>query len=161
MSAEPLSPNASQPSPFSDSVYFEARYASWLGVVCLILGLINLGLALWVILLSGQFTGTLFTGILLTVIGALYLSRPYFVVADNRITLYNLMGSAVKRYVYPSAAALRLEGSTIYIDSAGAAEASKPRKIKLTKWMTRPADWERLELMITGASHQSAESPAP
>ncbi|MEL6490098.1 MAG: hypothetical protein AAFV85_18190 [Cyanobacteria bacterium J06634_6] len=138
--------NSEESTPFlPEKEYLEAKYAPWLGITALLLGLLNVVLAVGVILLSGEFSTTIVTGILLTIVGILYLTRIYFVVAPNRITLYNLLGSAVKRYVYASPTELRLEGSTIYIETE---TDSKPQKIKVAKWMTKSADWKQLESMI-------------
>ena len=144
--------NAEESTPFSpEENHLEVKYAPWLGIVILSLGVLNVVLAVWVMLLSAEFSTTIITGIVLTLMGILYLTRTYFVVAPNRITLYNLIGSAVKRYVYTSPKELQLKGNTIYIETIEGAPSkqSASQKVKIAKWMTRAEDWRQLEAMIS------------
>lgn len=129
----------------TEAEHFKARYNPWLGGITVAAGVINLTLRIWLTLLTGGFSGHLIVGILLTVIGVLYFTRHYFSVAPNRITLYNLLGSAVKRYTFVSFEDLSIRNNKIFIaDKADARET----KANITKWLMHPKDWEALQKMI-------------
>ncbi|MEL6903023.1 MAG: hypothetical protein AAFP07_18970 [Cyanobacteria bacterium J06606_4] len=126
----------------TDSNHFKARYAPWIGSVLLILGLVNLLLVLWVMLLTGEFNVGIITGVVVTVVGYLYLTRPYFAIAPNRLTLYNLLGSPVKRYPFATFGDISLEGARLYIKDAN--DPNQREKVKVSKWMTKGADWRAI-----------------
>ncbi len=128
--------------------HFKGRYRLWLGLVFLLLGLLTTGLNTWVMLLNGQFSGAVVLGLLITLIGILYLKQPYFAIAPNRLTLYNLIGRPVKRYSFESFSQLSIEGSTLYLKDRylkDNTDAMAKTKVNLTRWMMKSADWQRIE----------------
>ncbi|MEL7141596.1 MAG: hypothetical protein AAFY33_03745 [Cyanobacteria bacterium J06643_4] len=126
----------------TENNHFKARYAPWLGLGLLALGIFNLALAILLIFLNGGFNAGLVTGAVLTVVGYLYLTRPYFSLAPNRLTIYNLVGSPVKRYSFESFNDIAIESNVVYLES-GALTPRHKEKLKLTKWMVRGADWKK------------------
>ncbi|MEL6159306.1 MAG: hypothetical protein AAGJ95_18105 [Cyanobacteria bacterium J06554_11] len=138
----------------TESNHFKARYAPWLGGILLSLGLLNLALALWVMLLQSQFNIGLITGVALTAAGYLYLTRPYFAIAPNRLTIYNLLGSTVKRYPFTAFSDISLEGNQIYIRNAS--EPHQKESVKLTKWITKGADWKTLDTITHQPSNTAS-----
>lgn len=124
----------------------KGRYKLWLGVAFLLLGLVSTGLNVWVMLLEGGFSGAVVLGLLLTLIGVLYLRQPYFAIAPNRLTIYNLLGKPIQRYPFASWAQFSLEANTLYIEGAEASEGKT--KVKLNAWMVNSADWERVKSLL-------------
>ncbi|MEO0769979.1 MAG: hypothetical protein AAFY72_11195 [Cyanobacteria bacterium J06649_4] len=145
--------NSNQPTALpTEENHFKARYAPWIGSVLLILGLVNVLLALWLMLLSGQFSSTIITGVILTAVGYLYLTRPYFAIAPNRLTIYNLLGSSIKRYPFASFSDFSLKENKLFIADNTSVQSSSTtgqgEKINVKKWMVKPADWKTLSQFI-------------
>jgi len=124
--------------------HFKGRYAIWMGVGFLLLGVVSTGLNLWAMLLAGEFSGAIVLGILLTIIGVLYLKQPYFVIAPNRLTLYNLLGKSVKRYPFASYDHITVENGIVYIKSDYAEDTNQREKVNISRWLVRSKDWARL-----------------
>ncbi len=82
-------------------------------------------------------------GIVVAVAGGLYLSRPYFAIAPNRLTLYNLLGNTVKRYPFESFSHLSLEKGALYIRNAD----EDAQQVNVHQWMVKSADWKRLQAL--------------
>lgn len=137
-----------QALPTEDN-HFKARYPVWLGLVLLTLGILNLLLAILLIFLNGGFNSGLITGVILTGVGYLYLTRPYFSLAPNRLTIYNLIGSPIKRYSFEYFSDITVESSGVYIKKGADDDPFHNEKIKLTKWMVRTADWQKLRAIAT------------
>lgn len=102
-------------------------------------GSINLLLSIWVILLGG-FSVAIVTGVLITVIGILYLARPYFVVEPSRIVLYNLFGMPMKQYAIEPYSTVRIENNKLYIHTK-----DSQTKVNVTKWLANADDWQKLQ----------------
>ena len=98
-------------------------------------------------LTSGSFSFRIVIGALLAAVGGLYLKRPYFAVAPNRLTVYNAFGQIVKRYPFIDFSHIEIVNNNIYIHTE--ASARRPNPIKVRKWMTKPSDWKKL-VKITG-----------
>ncbi|NJM96529.1 MAG: hypothetical protein HC800_04370 [Phormidesmis sp. RL_2_1] len=143
------------PSPLpTEAEHFKGRYQPWLGLAFFLLGATTTTLNLWAMLLSGELKGAIVVGALLTIIGVLYLNRPYFALAPNRLTIYNLIGSAVNRYSFESFSQIKIENGSVLIDSSYPNEP--PQKVKITPWMVRSADWKRLKAIAS--VHTSANT---
>ena len=137
---------SSRPVSFpTEAEHFKARYKLWVGAVFLIIGSVAAGVSLWMMLSKGGFIGAAVLGLLLMAVGFLYLSRPYFTIAPNRLTVYNLLGNAVKRYPFESFSHLSIEGGALYIESAYADAARE--KVNINRWMVRSADWKQLQAL--------------
>ncbi len=141
----------------TEADHFKVRYARWLGFSLLPIGILNLLLVAWVILLESKFNSGIITGILCTACGYLYCTRPYFALAPNRLTIYNLIGSAVKRYPFADFQDLKIEGKQLYIatSESGVDNTSQTEKVKITKWLIRSSDWKKLEMIISANKTQT------
>ncbi|MEO0540350.1 MAG: hypothetical protein AAFZ80_05730 [Cyanobacteria bacterium P01_A01_bin.105] len=115
------------------------RYRVTLGWGLVVLGLINLGLGIWLLLLGDLVSGGIL-GILFLIAGYLYLKRPYFEVRPNRVTVYNLLGNVVKRYPLTPNERLTVQGRKLLIEQDGMA-----RKVAVSRFLIKDADWEALE----------------
>ena len=114
-------------------------YNRVVGIAILVGGSINLLLSIWVILLGG-FSVAIVTGVLITVIGILYLARPYFVVEPSRIVLYNLFGMPMKQYAIEPYSTVRIENNKLYIHTK-----DSQTKVNVTKWLANADDWQKLQ----------------
>lgn len=123
--------------------HFKGRYALWIGLTALLSGVLITFFNLWIMHLNGQFSSAIIGGALLTVMGILYLSRPYFSLAPNRLTTYNLLGKAVKRYSFESFGHLTIEKNVLYIESRHEIR----EKVNINRWRVKSADWEKLQLI--------------
>ena len=122
--------------------HFKAYRTPWIGIVALIIGGINLLLAVWLMLLEGIFNSGTITGIVVTAAGYLWLTRPYFAIAPNRLTVYNLIGSTAKRHPFKAFSDLKIKGTYLYIEDA--VEISS-EKVNITQRLTKATDWEKLK----------------
>jgi hypothetical protein len=127
----------------TEAEHFKVRYQPWLGIVCLLLGAVIAGASLWAMSRQGGFIGLMLIGVILVVTGGLYLSRPYFAIAPNRLTLYNLIGNPVKRYPFQSFSHLRLEKGALYIENSNGLQ----EKVNIRPWMVKSADWRQLQAL--------------
>ncbi len=128
--------------------HFKAYYRIWIGILLLAIGLVMCALALWSMLQSNSFNSAIVLGVVLVIAGYLYLTRPYFVLAPNRLTIYNLIGRVVKRHPFETFSDLKIENNTLYIDG-GFLGRDRPEPTKLKKWLVRPRDWKRLQEIVT------------
>ncbi len=133
-------------SPPTEAEHFKARYKLWIGALSLIIGSVTAGVGLWAMLLEGGFIGAVVLGVLLMAVGFLYLSRPYFAIAPNRLTVYNLLGNPVKRYPFESFSHISIESGAFHIES-GYADTSRER-VNISRWMVRSSDWRRLQALL-------------
>lgn len=142
--------SSSTPSVPTEENHFKAYYTPWLGGVLLALGLLNLFLALWLMLVSGGFSSTIITGLVVTVVGFLYLTRPCFAIAPNRLTLYNLLGSSMKRYSFTELSDIQIDGKQVYIRVPYSEGGNVPgEKVRLNKWMIKPSDWKKFQHLVS------------
>ena len=133
----------SSPAP-TEEKHFKGHYKPLIGIALMLLGAIASLMSLWLMLLNNQFNVAIVIGLAALLFGYLYLTRPYFVIAPNRITVYNPMGKVVKRYPFASFDHLHTENKHLYIES-GYLETGSREKVNLHKWMVRAQDWRQLE----------------
>lgn len=131
----------------TEANHFKGRYALWLGLGFLLLGGLTTLVSLQAMLMNGRINGAIITGVITTVIGILCLIRPYFSLAPNRLTVYNLLGNAAKRYPFESFGHLTIEKSTLYIENSHESR----KKVKIHRWMMKSADWKQLQ-QIAGSA---------
>ncbi|HVZ40711.1 MAG TPA: hypothetical protein VHI13_15635 [Candidatus Kapabacteria bacterium] len=81
-----------------------------------------------------------FSGGMSLLIGALYLSRTYFIVEPDRITVKALLGPLTRTYEFSSYSDLVVEngGRSVYVR-----EGSDMRKIRVSRWLSNGSDWDR------------------
>ncbi len=140
-------------SPFpTEAQHFKGRYKVSVGIAFLLIGTVTVLLSLWRIGLDGLRRPVLLglvLGIVVTLLGMVYLTRPYFGVAPNRLTVYSLLGKTVKRYPFASFNHLKIEDGHLYVESSDVAEGNRREKVKISKWMVRSDDWQRLQRITT------------
>lgn len=128
----------------TENQHFKARYKTSIGIALLTIGLLATILTLWVMLLEGQFSSTIISGILPTIIGFLYLTRPYFVIAPNRLTIYSPIGKAVKRYPFANFNDLKIIDGKLYIESNDS-KLTGAEKVKVSRGLVHAKDWKVIE----------------
>lgn len=127
----------------TEAEHFKVRYKSGLGISCLLLGGVIAATSLRAMSQQGGFIGLTIIGVVIIAMGGLYLRQPYFAIAPNRLTLYNLLGNTIKRYPFESFSHLSLENGALYIESSYAGK----EKVNLRQWMVKSADWQKLQAL--------------
>jgi hypothetical protein len=149
-------------SPFSstnlptEAEHFKARYKLWLGMACLLLGGVIAATGLRAMSQQGGFIGLTVIGVVVIAMGGLYLRQPYFAIAPNRLTLYNLLGNSIKRYPFESFSHLSLENGTLYIESGYASK----EKVNIRQWMVKSADWQQLQALSQKPPQKPPQKPS-
>ena len=119
-----------------DGIGVRVGYNKVLGGILLVLALLCL-----VAGALARMTPTIFIGALNTLLGVLYLTRPYFVVGPNAIELKNMLGMTMRRYDFGSVGELEAtpDGKTIFrLEPNG-----HRSRLKLTRWLAHRPDWQR------------------
>jgi hypothetical protein len=114
----------------------KVRYSPILAGVFLALGIISLVLGLWLLGL-GQFAPGLIIGAMLTLLGTLYLVRPYFQVDAGSVTVPALVGPRQRVITYET---LRIDGGRLVAISRDGIST----KVPVFRWSSHPADWKAL-----------------
>ena len=129
--------------------HFKAYYQPWIGILLFGFGLAICVFALVSMVQSGSFNSVIVLGVFLTLAGYLYLTRPYFTLAPNRLTIYNLIGKVVKRYPFEAFNNLRVDKGTVYVENSFIErDCLEPTTLK--RWLIKSQDWEKLK-QITAA----------
>jgi hypothetical protein len=118
------------------------RYKREVAVVFILLGVLNLGLGVWLFLL-GEFHFTLILGLLIIFIGFGYFTKPMASIHIDQVVLYNLLGMKVKSYVLTAFSDLKLQGRNLYIQRE---ETQQP--IHLATWLVHSQDWQQLQGLL-------------
>lgn len=114
------------------------RYNKTVGVISIVLGALFGCLYFVIALAGGQTTvSPMVAGVLGILFGILFLSRPYFTLAEDNLTLYALLGPAKTVYSFPPPARLQARGKKIVIVQPDGKEQAVP----LTAWVADPKDW--------------------
>lgn len=130
--------------------HFEAYYQPWLGILLLGLGLAICVLSIGSMLQSSSFNSAIILGVVFAIAGYLYFTRPYFTLAPNRLTIYNLIGKVVKRYPFETFGNLSIENGTLYV-KGGFLGGDRREPTKLKKWLVKSKDWKSLQETIDTA----------
>jgi hypothetical protein len=117
-------------------------YRKWIGLSLLIGGIINVVLGMWLLLL-GSFSITCVTGLLIGFLGLGYLTKPYFSVSMDEVSIYNIYGFKIKSYPLTSLNSLTIEDRKLYTTNGGSRQ-----KIRMSTWMVNPEHWGQLEKII-------------
>jgi hypothetical protein len=123
------------------------RYNPILSWALLILGGLNLLLGLWLLGLGAP-TFSLFLGVLLGVLGVLYLTREYFVYVPSTQTVEVVapLGSR-RRYSPDPGRELTVHGGRIVIGRA----SGRNKKVPVYRYMSRGGDWDAVTAAIGSA----------
>lgn len=123
----------------------QVRYNPVVGWVFLALGLVNLVLGVWPLLL-GEFQFSLILGLLICVLGPLYLTRPYFQVDEDSIRVLALLGPGKREFrLSPSESIVTDGGRLLIADKDGSS-----RKVPVRKWISRTVDWDAVVSSAAG-----------
>lgn len=114
----------------------KVRYNPAVAVVALVLGLLCLFLGLWMSML-GEFSPTVIAGLMPTLIGILYLVRPYFWVTPRSVTVGALIGPMSREIMFQR---LEADGGRLYaIEDDGTR-----KKLPVARWLANQADWRAI-----------------
>lgn len=112
----------------------KVRYKAGWSVTFLVLGGLSLTLVVALLVLTGKvYWGSLIPGVLCTVIGLGYRTRPYFEVHDDHLLFRAVIGPATKRYPYASPAELEVRDGRVWLQG---------KKLGFSKTLARRDDWE-------------------
>lgn len=128
------------------------RYKRELSVVFMLLGGLNLGLGIWLLLL-GELSFTLLLGLLIVYIGYGYFKKPMASVHLDHIDLYNLLGMKVKSYPLRAFSDLKIKGRHLQIQ-----QGETSQSVKLSTWMIHSQDWQKLETLVSQAQDDLGSS---
>jgi len=115
-------------------VYFNPAWGIFfiaMGVVLLFLNLVLLNLG------AGRGLQLVFS-LFISLIGILYMTRPYFELRANELVMFNLFGMELKNYPFQSLKDFQTIDNKIYLNTNG-----KSKRIRLSKTMAKKADWEK------------------
>lgn len=112
------------------------RYNRVLGIVFVALGALNLIIAIWAFLLTRNMPFSIFTAILLLILGAGYLRNPYFIVENDAIVAKALIGRNEKRFPYTR---LWFDENVLMGEQSGTS-----RKMPVRRWLSNREDWAAL-----------------
>jgi hypothetical protein len=117
------------------------KYKKLVAILNICLGGVNLFLALWLMLLTGRPNVTLFTGLVLLVLGILWLTRPLAVIHHDRIELMNMFsGNPARTYSY-NRENVEITKSRVLVNS----------KAVLANWLT-DLDTQAVRELVFGAA---------
>jgi hypothetical protein len=123
---------------------FSVGYNKTLGLVLLGVGLLSFLLNLWVMLLGGSLNPGLLVGLLVAVIGVLYLTKDFLRVSSSSVEQLNLWGRVLKSYPLNQ---LGVVDGQVY---------TEPERKKLAvRWLAKPGDWQRLLEHLQTKQHKS------
>lgn len=117
------------------------RYSRIWAIGFLGLGGINLFLAIWLSLLERRPAPILITGIVVTLIGFLWLVRPYAVVEQNQISVLATIGPLKRTFVFKTDADVKFEGNRLLINEFG-----QWKRVPLSRFLCDSSDWQALEM---------------
>lgn len=118
------------------------RYKREVAVVFMLIGGLNIGLGVWLLLL-GKFQFPLILGCLIGYIGFGYFSKPIAAIHPDQVALYNLLGRQVRSYSLSTLSDLQLQGRQLYVQQGDAL-----KKVRLASWIVHSQDWQNLETMV-------------
>lgn len=113
------------------------RYRKTVGVIYILLGIL-FAYMYFAIALSGQKVCMALVAAFITILfGILFLTRTYFVLNEDSLVLYAILGPAKTVYKIQSLKDIEIENSTIFCTQDG-----KRKKIPITVWMVEKKDWQ-------------------
>lgn len=111
----------------------QVRYNPVVAVTFIVLGSVAEFLTLWVSML-GEVNPGVFVMWIAIVIGALYLTRPYFSIDSTSVVVHALVGSMKREFPYQS---LEFEGNKLVT----VREDGTRKRVPVARWLARSADW--------------------
>lgn len=92
-------------------------------------------------------------GLILILVGVLYLTRTYVEVSPTTLEVRAPIGRVAKRYTFSSLGALVIEDGKIFVTEGG-----QRTRVKLSRMLADKRDWQAFVRMI---KQQQAASPVP
>jgi hypothetical protein len=86
-------------------------------------------------------------GVMLGVVGVLYLTMPFLVVGDRQIQAKNLMGITLRRFPFEDLADLEVSPGAVVITSPRGGR----QRLKVSRWLVSGADMRRLADAVDAA----------
>jgi hypothetical protein len=86
-------------------------------------------------------------GVMLGVVGVLYLTMPFLVVGDGQIQAKNMMGITLRRFPFEDLADLEVSPGAVVITSPRGGR----QRLKVSRWLVSGADMRRLADAVDAA----------
>lgn len=118
------------------------RYKREVAIVFMLLGGLNIGLGVWLLLL-GKFYFPLILGCLIGYISFGYFTKPMATIHHDQVALYNMLGKKVRSYSISTLSDLQLQGRQLYVQQGDAL-----KKVRLSPWIIHTKDWQTLETVL-------------
>lgn len=112
----------------------KVRYNTAVGISFVVLGAVCTVLGLWLAML-GEFNPSVLIGLLVLLLGILYLVRPYFWVHSKSVEVGAVIGPMKREYEFQT---LELSGGKVV---AVRADGTR-KKVPVTRWMSNTSDWD-------------------
>lgn len=119
------------------------RYNVAVAVVMLVIGAACAFGGLWLYLL-GEFSFTLIIGLILMLLGILYLVRPYFWVYSTEVIIPAPIGPVKRRFPFQY---LEANGNRLYAVTGDGTR----KKVPVARWLANSADWAA----VTAGAHRT------
>lgn len=123
----------------------KAYFKQGWGITFIVMGIVLLILNMMLLNTRGSNPMGLVMGAMITVIGALYLTRPAFELRNNELVMFNLLGMELKRYPFGNLRDFQVIGGKVFIASEGVS-----KKVRISKAMIRSTDWDEFMRRING-----------
>lgn len=119
----------------------QVRYSKALAWTILGLGVVQISLQIWLLTTGRGSVFPMIPGIVCTLVGIGYMTKPLFTIEGNEVVFKALVGPLVKRMPF-EAGGLRIEKNALFV--AG-------KKTGGRRWMANNDDWDALVTKITSA----------
>jgi hypothetical protein len=114
------------------------RYKKAMGVIYIITGVVFACIYFLITLNGGKGSSLLTVGFVAIFFGILFLTRTYFVLNDDSLILYAILGPATTTYKFASVNELEIDKQNkVYITQDG-----KRQFIYISAWMIEKSDWQ-------------------
>jgi hypothetical protein len=114
----------------------QIRYNRLIAGIMIGLGVVNIGLGLWLLAL-GEFATSLIIGLLVAAIGAAYLNRPYFHLEKGKIVIPALIGPVKRTFEFNTSENLEITENKIQVNNG-----KSWKRVPVYRWMSHPEDWQ-------------------
>lgn len=121
------------------------RYNQVIGLVMMVLGIGNIALGGWLTLL-GSFSVSLVLGFIVALLGALYLTRPYFFVTPSAVIVPAMIGPVRRTFDFGGKAEhIKIENGKLMVHNG-----SQWKRVPVQRWFCNASDWGQLEAQLSG-----------
>jgi len=111
----------------------------WMVLPLLVVGLLCLGLGLWVALLERTPNLQIVLGAVISLNGVLNLKTPVFALETDNIALYRPIGLVRRRFPFESRSEIRVDGNRLFVGEA---------RVPVQKWCLNRSEWRVFEESI-------------